>query len=44
MPGVKIGSNSWIGAGTIVKEDVPPDSIYFGTQNYTVKRKRKDAD
>lgn len=44
MPGIKIGSNSWIGAGTIVKEDVPPDSIYFGTQNYTVKRKRKDAD
>ena len=44
MPGVKIGSNSWIGAGTIVKEDVPSDSIYFSTQNYTVKRKRKDAD
>ncbi len=44
MPGVKIGSNSWIGAGTIVKEDVPPESIYFSTQNYTVKRKRKDAD
>jgi bifunctional UDP-N-acetylglucosamine pyrophosphorylase/glucosamine-1-phosphate N-acetyltransferase len=44
MPGVKIGSNSWIGAGTIVKEDVPSDFIYFSTQNYTVKRKRKDAD
>ncbi len=44
MPGVKIGSNSWIGAGTIVKEDIPPDSIYFSSQNYTVKRKRKDAD
>jgi bifunctional UDP-N-acetylglucosamine pyrophosphorylase/glucosamine-1-phosphate N-acetyltransferase len=44
MPGVKIGSNSWIGAGTIVDEDVPADSIYFSTQNYTVKRKRKDAD
>ena len=44
MPGVKIGSNSWIGAGTIVGEDVSSDSIYFSTQNYTLKRKRKNAD
>jgi len=44
MPGVKIGNNSWIGAGTIVNEDIPSESIYYGTQNYILKRKRKDAD
>ncbi len=44
MPGIKIGHNSWIGAGTIINENVPAESIYFGTQNYTLRRKRKDAD
>ena len=43
MPGIKIGCNSWIGSGTIVNEDVPSDSIYFGTQSYTLKRKKTDA-
>ena len=43
MPGVKIGSNSWVGAGTIVDEDIPSESIYFGTQKYTLRRKRKNA-
>jgi bifunctional UDP-N-acetylglucosamine pyrophosphorylase/glucosamine-1-phosphate N-acetyltransferase len=43
MPGVKIGNNSWIGAGTIVDEDIPSESIYFGTQKYTLRRKRKNA-
>lgn len=44
MPGVKIGCDSWIGSGTIVNEDVPSESIYFGTQSYTLKRKKSDAD
>jgi bifunctional UDP-N-acetylglucosamine pyrophosphorylase/glucosamine-1-phosphate N-acetyltransferase len=43
MPGIKIGNNSWIGSGTIVNEDVPSESIYFGTQSYTLKRKKTDA-
>ena len=44
MPGIKVGSHSWIGAGTIVNEDIPSESIYFGTQKYTLRRKRKNAD
>lgn len=44
MPGIKIGDNSWIGAGTIVNEDIPSESIFYGVQNYTLRRKRKDAD
>ncbi len=44
MPGTKIGSKSWIGAGTIVNENVPSESIYYGTQKYILKGKRKDAD
>ncbi|MHA1668544.1 MAG: bifunctional sugar-1-phosphate nucleotidylyltransferase/acetyltransferase [Candidatus Heimdallarchaeaceae archaeon] len=43
MPGVKIGSNSWIGAGTIVNTDVPKESILFTAQEHTLRRKRKDA-
>ncbi|MHA1201769.1 MAG: bifunctional sugar-1-phosphate nucleotidylyltransferase/acetyltransferase [Candidatus Heimdallarchaeaceae archaeon] len=43
MPGIKIGNSSWIGSGTIVNEDVPSESIYFGTQSYTLKRKKTDA-
>ena len=43
MPGIKIGKGSWIGAGTIVNENIPENSIFFGTQNYTLKRKRNDA-
>ena len=44
MPGIKIGSGSWIGAGTVVNENVPANSMFFGTQNYTLKRKRNDTD
>jgi bifunctional UDP-N-acetylglucosamine pyrophosphorylase/glucosamine-1-phosphate N-acetyltransferase len=43
MPGIKIGSDSWIGAGTIVDEDIPSESIYFGSQDYTLRRKRKNV-
>ena len=44
MPGIKIGSGSWIGAGTIVNENIPENSIFFGIQNHTLKRKRNDTD
>ena len=43
MPGIKIGSDSWIGAGTIVDEDIPSESIYFGSQKYSLRRKRKNV-
>jgi bifunctional UDP-N-acetylglucosamine pyrophosphorylase/glucosamine-1-phosphate N-acetyltransferase len=43
MPGIKIGSDSWIGAGTMVDEDIPSESIYFDSQKYTLRRKRKNA-
>jgi bifunctional UDP-N-acetylglucosamine pyrophosphorylase/glucosamine-1-phosphate N-acetyltransferase len=42
LPGVKIGSNAWIGAGCIVNEDVPDGSIVKCGQEKEV-RKRRDA-
>ena len=30
MPGVTVGENSVIGAGSVVTKDVPPDCIYAG--------------
>jgi maltose O-acetyltransferase len=30
LPGVKIGPNSIVGAGSVVKNDVPPDSVAVG--------------
>ena len=41
MPGVKVGYDSWVGAGTIVNEDVPNESIYYASQQHIIKRKRK---
>jgi len=29
MPGVKIGSNSWIGPNVVINEDVPPQKFFF---------------
>jgi acetyltransferase-like isoleucine patch superfamily enzyme len=31
LPGIKIGENSIIGAGSIVTKDVPPNSLVYGT-------------
>ncbi|MHA1198362.1 MAG: bifunctional sugar-1-phosphate nucleotidylyltransferase/acetyltransferase [Candidatus Heimdallarchaeaceae archaeon] len=44
MPGIKIGQGSWIGAGTIVNENIPENSMFYGTQKYTLKRKKNDTD
>ena len=30
MPGVNIGDNSVIGAGSVVTKDIPPNSVAFG--------------
>ncbi|MHA1302672.1 MAG: bifunctional sugar-1-phosphate nucleotidylyltransferase/acetyltransferase [Candidatus Heimdallarchaeaceae archaeon] len=40
MPGVKVGDNSWIGAGTIVNEDVDSETIYYVNQKSLQKRKK----
>ena len=31
MPGVTIGDNSVIGAGSVVTKDIPPNVVAFGT-------------
>ena len=31
LPGISVGPNSIIGAGSLVLEDIPSDSIYFGS-------------
>ncbi len=33
MPGVKVGSNSWVGAGVVVYRDLPEDSLVLLKQN-----------
>jgi serine acetyltransferase len=30
LPGVRIGPNSIVGAGSVVTRDIPPDSVYAG--------------
>lgn len=43
MPGVKIGSNSWIAPGSIVWRDVPSSSFYKSVSSYTIEElKRKE--
>jgi UDP-N-acetylglucosamine diphosphorylase/glucosamine-1-phosphate N-acetyltransferase len=39
MPGVKIGTNSWIGANFTVNKDVPPDTIVLLKQNEDSREK-----
>lgn len=39
LPGVKIGNNSTIGAGAVVTENIPPNSIAVGIPAKVVKRK-----
>ncbi len=44
MPGVKVGNNVWVGAGTIVNNDILDDTIFIGEQRGTFRRKKKNAD
>ncbi|MCA2390791.1 MULTISPECIES: sugar O-acetyltransferase [Lactococcus] len=43
LPGVRIGKNSVIGAGSIVTKDIPDNVVAFGTP-CVVKRKINDSD
>jgi bifunctional UDP-N-acetylglucosamine pyrophosphorylase/glucosamine-1-phosphate N-acetyltransferase len=37
MPGVKVGPNSWIGAGSVVFHDIPPSTHVFPSQSLKTK-------
>jgi acetyltransferase-like isoleucine patch superfamily enzyme len=39
LPGVKIGSNSIIGAGSVVTKDVPSNCVYAGNPAKLIKQR-----
>ena len=39
LPGVKIGDNSVIGAGSVVTKEIPPDSIAVGSPARVIRQK-----
>ncbi len=41
MPGVKVGENSWVGAGFMVEQDLPADAVAFQKQNCSIQEKKK---
>lgn len=51
LPGVRIGPNSIVGAGSVITRDVPPDSVYAGnparficdTGTYLERCRRKNS-
>ena len=44
LPGVRIGKNSIIGAGTIVTKDVPPLSLVIGNPGKIIKKLQPRGD
>jgi UDP-N-acetylglucosamine diphosphorylase/glucosamine-1-phosphate N-acetyltransferase len=43
LPGIRIGSGSWLGPGTTVSEDVPSGVLLVAKQTYVKKRLKKKA-
>lgn len=41
LKGVTIGSNSVIAAGSVVKADVPPDSLFYQERHDIIRRKKE---
>ena len=39
MPGVRIGSGSWIGPGVILSEDVPSGTVVLAKQRHIIRRR-----
>jgi UDP-N-acetylglucosamine diphosphorylase/glucosamine-1-phosphate N-acetyltransferase len=39
MPGVKVGSNTWVGANLMVERDLPSDSVALFKQDFEVRKK-----
>ena len=42
LPGVRIGSGTWIGPGAIVSEDVPSETVILVKQSYIKKTRVVD--
>ncbi|MCW4018919.1 MAG: sugar phosphate nucleotidyltransferase [Candidatus Bathyarchaeota archaeon] len=42
MPGVKVGENSWVGAGFMVERDLPANSMAFLKQNWEQQKKKTE--
>jgi len=41
LPGIKIGRNSMVGAGSVVTKDVPPDVVVMGNPARVICRNKK---
>lgn len=44
LPGVTIGENSIIGAGSVVTKDIPPDTIAYGNPCRVIKKINQDEE
>jgi len=43
MPGIKVGSNSFVGAGIVVGQDIPGNSYVTGEWHLKVKENRENT-
>lgn len=44
MPGIKIGNNSFVGAGIIVAQDIPDNSFVYGKTELVIKQNKAKTD